>query len=115
LPKKSSPLPKKVIREVDFLAETQARTVHDGMKIDTDSRGRRFIGVGNIRLTYIAAADRAAGNWAGQDVIRVQAYRNAKSGPLHRGAEFPVGDPSDVLELVGAICRLYSGDSDDAE
>jgi hypothetical protein len=104
-----------VIPEVDFVAETQARTVYDGMKKETDSRGRRFINVGNIRLTYIAAADRASGNWAGQDVVRVQPYRNAKSGPLHRGAEFPVGDPLDVLELVGAICRLCSGASDDAE
>lgn len=82
------------------------------MPIETpprDSRNHVYVEVENCRLTFVPAADRAESkNWAGSDVIRIQARRGDDSDALHRGAELPVGDSNAVLNLVAAICRLYS-------
>ncbi len=77
--------------------------------IDHDGYGHVFVGVGNIRITYVPAADRRrAANWARSDVLRVQAYRRGTSGSLHRGAEFPVRDPDAMVRLIAALCEAYS-------
>ena len=66
------------------------------------------ITIKTARLTYVKGIDRPkAKNWAGQDVIRIQAYKNpGVNQKLHRGAEIPVGDTGDIIELIAALCRL---------
>lgn len=66
--------------------------------------------VDNIRVTYVPADERSAdANWAGFDVIRVQAYRQdpSISQSLHRGAEFPISDSAALCRLMETICRVY--------
>ncbi len=42
-----------------------------------DGRGHVYTNVGNIRITYVPAADRSdSKNWLGSDVLRIQAYRD---------------------------------------
>jgi len=78
------------------------------MTTQKDSRGHVYGRVGNIRITYIPAADRMPEkDWPGSDVIRVQAYKDATSESLHMGAEFPVSTPSDFGDLIGGICQVY--------
>ena len=69
-----------------------------------DASGNNYIDVSNIRLTYVPATSReTAKNWTGQDMIRVQAYRD--KGALFQGAEFPAAN---VLGVIEALCRLRS-------
>ncbi len=66
--------------------------------------------VDNIRVTYVPAGDRPEdANWAGSDVIRVQAYRQdpTESHSLHRGAEFPLADNVAFCRLIETLCRVY--------
>ena len=65
--------------------------------------------VGNIRITYVPAADRTeTQNWAGSDVLRVQAYRDSESDALHKGAEFPVSTPEAFVDLLSSLCVVYN-------
>lgn len=75
-----------------------------------DKRHQNFIDVGsNLRVTFVPASQRARKkNWAGQDVLRFNAYLG-DTGRLHRGAEIPVGSATTVLELITAICELSGG------
>lgn len=76
------------------------------MTTKLDKSGNRYLETGNLRLTFIDASKRAAKkDWAGQDVVRIQAYRG-KGRSLHRGAEFPVGTAEAALGLVAALCAL---------
>ncbi len=81
------------------------------MPKDVDARGQRFENVGPVRLTYIKKEQRSAGrDWAGKDVIRIQAYVGAATrGRLHPGAEIPVDGPGGVLEVITALCKLGRG------
>jgi len=64
--------------------------------------------VGNIRITYVPAEERVeATNWSGSDVLRIQAYRGVGRA-LHRGAEFPVGNELDFINLVRTLCEVYA-------
>jgi hypothetical protein len=78
------------------------------MSLSKDSRGHLYAEVDNIRVTYIPAADRAPGaDWAGSDVIRVQAYKGTADKSLHMGAELPVSSPEAFGKFVATICQVY--------
>ena len=79
------------------------------MQTQRDNKGHIYGRVGNIRVTYIPAADREPEkDWPGSDVIRVQAYKDSTSDSLHRGAEFPVPTPADFADFVAAVCQVYA-------
>lgn len=79
------------------------------MTIQEDTRGHIYAEVENIRVTYIPAKDRdGSKDWAGADVIRLQAYRGGEDKSLHRGAEFPVSSPETFGQCVAAICQVYA-------
>ena len=86
------------------------------MKTQKDGRGHIYADVENIRVTYIPAKDRDENKeWAGSDVIRVQAYRGAPPDrSLHMGAEIPIPKPEIFGEFVGAICQVYTEGRDEA-
>jgi hypothetical protein len=68
--------------------------------------------IDNLRVTHVPANERDADkNWAGTDVIRVQAYRQspAESQRLHPGVEFPVPDALSFCRLIETLCRVYLG------
>jgi hypothetical protein len=68
--------------------------------------------VSNLRVTFVPATDRKPeANWAGSDVIRIQAYRQdpAVSKSMFMGAEFPVGTEADLEMLIDAIRRVFHG------
>jgi hypothetical protein len=72
-----------------------------------DRNGQSFITVGPVRVTYVKAAKRRSKDWAGKDVIRIQAHVGGMpSGRLHKGAEIPVDGPADILNLIQAVLRL---------
>jgi hypothetical protein len=74
----------------------------------TDGSQHVYVEVDNVRLTFVPASDRSeAKDWAGKDVIRIQAHQANKGNALHMGAEFPVGGVEQVGQLVSAICQLY--------
>jgi hypothetical protein len=50
-----------------------------------DDEGHEYGGIYNIRLTH-PADDRAAKNWANQDLVRIQSYRGAERGRVPLGA-----------------------------
>lgn len=73
-----------------------------------DSSGNTYINVGNLRVTYVPGDQRTeANNWAGADVIGIQAYRGSDDDALHRRAEFPVESDGALIDLIGALCELY--------
>ena len=78
-----------------------------------DGSGNLYIDVANLRITYQPASRRdASQDWAGTDVIRVQAYRDDRSqsgasSALHRGAEFPVADEATFIAVIESLCTLY--------
>ncbi len=76
--------------------------------IEQDEPGHNFIEIENIRLTYISAADRSQDkDWAGSDVMRIQAYKgDGKS--LFMGAEIPITSPEVMIDLIAALCQLYN-------
>jgi hypothetical protein len=78
------------------------------MTKDKDRRDQNYKNVGPVRVTYIKGDSRhAARNWAGKDVIRIQAYVGAKVRcRLHRGAEIPLDGPAGVLDLIAALSKL---------
>jgi hypothetical protein len=77
------------------------------MDLRTDSAGQQYIDVDTVRLTYVPREMRTEKkDWAGRPVIRIQAYREGTSGPLHQGAEFPVDSREEVLSFVEAFCQL---------
>jgi hypothetical protein len=85
------------------------------MKTQKDSKGHIYADVETIRVTYIPAQDREGSkDWAGSDVIRVQAYKGPTDRSLHMGAEFPVSSPEVFGQFVGAICQVYTEGRDDA-
>lgn len=76
--------------------------------LDQDENGHVYMRVENIRITYIPGPDRRPdANWAGSDVIRVQAHKNAVDNSLHMGAELPVPNPEIFAQFVAAICQVY--------
>jgi hypothetical protein len=79
------------------------------MDLIKDNKNHLFAEVGNCRVTYIPARDRSPDkDWAGSDVIRLQAYRGADSKALHMGAELPIESPAEFVELIAALCQLYT-------
>ncbi len=75
----------------------------------SDEPGHVCVRVGNIRVTYVPAADRTAvKNWAGSDILRVQAYKDPDSESLHKGAEFPVSTPEAFVDLISGLCSVYN-------
>jgi hypothetical protein len=79
------------------------------VEILPDEHGHLYARVGNIRVTYVPAADRTEmQNWAESDVLRIQAYRDSESDALHKGAEFPVSTPEAFVDLISALCRVYN-------
>ena len=80
------------------------------MTRDRRGKGNVFLIVGNLRITYVSAASREEEkDWAGADVIRIQAYRGdpRHNQSLHRPAEFPVPEDVDFLEFIATLIRLY--------
>jgi hypothetical protein len=74
-----------------------------------DGAGNEYIEVDNVRITYVPADRRdAAKNWAGQDVVRIQARRDDGTNALHMGAEFPVDGPAAGLRFIEAFARLIA-------
>lgn len=76
-----------------------------------DSAGHLYADVDNIRITYIPSTDRDQNSdWAGSDVIRVQAYKQPGTSDksLHRGAEFPIGSAEEFVNLLSGLCSVYN-------
>jgi hypothetical protein len=74
-----------------------------------DGPGHVYAEVDNIRITYVPAKDRDPDkDWAGSDVIRVQAYRGDTSRALFPGAELPIRSPEVFVELISALCSVYN-------
>lgn len=74
-----------------------------------DGSGHAYTRVDNIRITYVPARDRdEAKNWAGSDVLRIQAYKGGDSEALFPGAEFPVGSPDAFIRLISGLCEVYN-------
>jgi hypothetical protein len=72
-----------------------------------DGSNHLFTEIENIRLTYVPASDRSKdADWAGSDVIRIQAYKGAGQA-LHMGAEMPVKSPTVFVRLIAALCAVY--------
>lgn len=69
----------------------------------------QILDIQNLRITYVPAADRAeSANWAGTDVIRVQAYRDSEENQsLHMGAELPIPTPEVFGLFISALCQVY--------
>jgi hypothetical protein len=66
--------------------------------------------VGNLRITFVPADERKPGaDWAGSDVIRVQAFRQdpAISKSLNMGPEFPCNTEAELENVIGAIRRAF--------
>jgi hypothetical protein len=78
------------------------------MTKNKDCRHQNFENVGPVRLTYVKGENRPKGrNWAGKDVIRIQAYVDLTvSEALHRGAEIPVDGPAGALDLIASLSKL---------
>jgi len=73
-----------------------------------DQANHLYTEVENIRITYVPAKDRGKdADWAGSDVIRLQAYKGVGKS-LHMGAEMPVQSPTAFVELITALCQAYS-------
>jgi hypothetical protein len=61
---------------------------HMAATLQTDGSGHLDAEVENIRITYVSASDRKPeADWAGSDVLRIQAYRGSDSKSLFMGAE----------------------------
>lgn len=85
---------------------TQATTTPAAL--ERDGSGHLFAEVENLRITYIPASDRTEDqNWAGSDVIRIQAYKGTGKA-MFMGAEFPVSSAEAMVGLVAAVCRVYT-------
>jgi len=77
------------------------------MQIHADSAGDRYVEINNVRVTLVLAKDRPQGkDWAGQAVLRVQAYKNAKGKAMHKGAELPAGEAKTILNFIEAVAQL---------
>jgi hypothetical protein len=66
--------------------------------------------IGNLRITFVPADERnPSADWAGSDVIRIQAFRQdpSISKSLYIGPEFPCDSEADLENLVGAIRRAF--------
>jgi hypothetical protein len=78
------------------------------MSLNRDGKEHLYAEVENIRITYIPATDRTPqADWAGSDVIRVQAYKGSNDKSLHMGAELPVSSPEVFGNLIAALCQVY--------
>ena len=78
------------------------------MKLQRDSKDHLYAEVENIRITYIRASDREPNkDWAGFDVIRVQAYKGPNDKSLFMGSEFPVSSPEVFGNFIAAMCSVY--------
>ena len=72
-----------------------------------DSSDHLFADVGNLRITYIPAADRSdEADWADSDVLRIQAYKG-EGNALNLGPEFPVSSPEEMINLIQTLCNVY--------
>jgi hypothetical protein len=81
------------------------------MQILKDGSGNSYVEISNLRITYVPRSQRqSAKDWAGSDVIRVQAYKDdpALSKSLFQGAEFPVESHKQVVELISAVAYLIA-------
>lgn len=77
----------------------------------TDDAGNLYDDVSNVRITYVPSGKRAdAKNWAGQDVIRLQAYKTdpQQSQALHMGAELPIESTEVFIDLISTLCGVYN-------
>ncbi len=73
-----------------------------------DQAGHGYAEAGNVRVTFVPRSDRApTKDWAGADVIRIQAYKGDGSKALYPGAEFPVPNAESFADLVRAMCLAY--------
>lgn len=73
-----------------------------------DSPDHLYVDVENVRITYVPAKDRSpAADWAGSDVIRIQAYKGHGKA-LNPGAELPIGSPETFIQFVSALCTVYN-------
>jgi hypothetical protein len=79
------------------------------MKIQKDSKDQIYTEIENVRITYVPATGRGGDkDWAGSDVIRIQAKEGPNSNRLYPGAEFPASSPEDFADFVAAICTVYA-------
>ncbi len=86
------------------------QVMESGVQIKKDGSGNLFTDVENIRITYQPKSKRSAEkDWAGSDVIRIQAYRGDKvqSRSLFPGAELPIQDEAAFIEFLQALCTIY--------
>ena len=82
--------------------------------LSTDTAGNLYVDIENVRITYVCAAHRRPDTeWAGTDVLRIQAYREPGSRALHMGAEIilPVNGPGvlRVIEGLACLCSAAHG------
>lgn len=79
----------------------------DEFIVRIDGSGNPYIDVSYVRVTYIPADHRKPeANWAGCDVLRIQAYKNDDSNAVFPGAEFPLKDWTYGVELAKSILHL---------
>jgi len=83
----------------------------DRRELPKDSSGNPYVEVGNLRVTFVTATNRPAEkDWAGQDVLRFQAYRG-EGHSLFQGPELPLGGSDEsqhvLIELIEGLGALY--------
>jgi hypothetical protein len=77
--------------------------------MEKDKNSHIYMEVSNIRITYVPSADRTENSdWAGHDVLRIQAYQNDTNKRLHNGAELPIETPDRFIEFISALCTVYN-------
>ena len=75
--------------------------------MEKDGSNHLYIDIDNVRITYVPSKDRdKSADWAGSDVIRIQAYKGAGQS-LHMGAELPVKSPRVFVKLIAGLCAVY--------
>ncbi len=76
-----------------------------------DQSHHRYEDLGLVRITYVPRADRTtAKDWAGCDVMRIQAYTNDVDRSLRPGPEIPIREADDITRLIAALCAVYLGE-----
>ena len=78
------------------------------MNIEFDSKNNKYIDLKNIRISYVDHKNRPVNkNWPGADVIRIQAYRGDRTNALHQGAELPISNKRDIVNLIDVLVVFY--------
>lgn len=72
----------------------------------TDGKGNKYINAQNVRITLVDKTNNPDKDWANiQKYIRIQA-KTGEGNKLHRGAELPFRDDSDLLDFISAFIQI---------